>query len=201
MLLNKGVVSFGLAALTIGLVSTVSAQTVPHEFYHEKSLPISDQGDIFIHTYSLDFTKTSLNPSLNYETFPNPRNTSSIVKFFPHRLVAAASPGACFEITSEGPAGADPIISVQNHAGVWAWLADDNQGGGQFRARIYIKPVGQYEFRISQYTPGNNNDQLGIRVRKIKANSGSAINATSCRLSGVPFWQNDLNSGNPYNPS
>ena len=92
------------------------------------------------------------------------------------------------------------MVSVQNFAGNWTWLADDLSGGPQFFARFYIKPAAQNDVRISQYTNGNPNDQITVYVRKVKANPGATINASSCRLLNRPYWQMDLNSGNPYNP-
>lgn len=186
----------GLSAMaSFGL--SVSAFGQPYQHYQEKSAPNTGDMSVF-HHYFLDFTTSSANPAYNWPTFTNPRNNSSVVRYAPHRITAAVSPGGCFEISSSAPMGSDILLSVQNNAGTWKFIADDNAGLGQFLARVYVKPSAQYEFRISEYSPGNNSNQPNIYVKKLKLNPGSSINSSSCRVSGIPYWQHDLNSGNPY---
>jgi hypothetical protein len=188
-----------LAVLAAGWAASASAQGGPFNTFSEYVAP--NKGNL-VHAfmYDLDFTKTSVNPAINYATFPNPKAPQFIVKFSPQFFSTQVAPGSCYEIQSSGPVGSDLILSVLNQAGNWVWLADDNDGNRQFRARVYIKSGAQYNVRISEYSP-NNNDQNGIAVRKFNLDPGDVITATSCRSAGVPFWQPDLNGGNPYNPS
>jgi hypothetical protein len=186
--------------LAAGLATSAFAQIAPFHAYTEQPAP--NKGEtVNALQFDLDFTKTSLNPAINYPTFPNPKFPQRIVKYEPYSFTASLTPGGCFEMASVGPTGSDLLLSVQNQGGYWVWLADDNGGNGQFKARLYIKSGAKYTVRISQSTTPNNNDQNGILVRKINADPGSAITASSCRVPGVPFWQPDLNLGNPYNPS
>lgn len=184
----------GLATLAIGFAT--SAHAYPYQFYQEETAVNYGDESLFWH-FGLDFTATSANPANNFLTFTNPRSTLT-VKYHPLSIVSL---GGCYEIHTTGASGSDPIISVQNQAGTWTWLADDNGGNGQFWARVYLKPSGSNELRISQYSNGNTNDQLEVYVRKVKADPDSVITAHSCRLSGTPFWQYDQNSGNPYSRS
>lgn len=189
-----------LATLAAGLATTAFAQVGPYNFFSENPAP--NKGDVMQGIqYDLDFTKISINPAINYSTFPNPKAPQNIVKFSPQFFFSNIAPGACYEINSAGPAGSDLILSVMNQAGNWVWLADDNAGGGQFRARLFIKPGAQQVIRISEYASPNNNNQNGIIIRKLNLDPGAAITAISCRQAGTPFWQRDLNLGNPFNPS
>lgn len=192
--------AIGLSALAVGLATSAFGQVSPNSFYQEQAAP-NKQNAMAYFTYDLDFTKTSVNPAINYFTAPNPRSPANIVKFRPHTFVAAIGPGACFEISSSGPAGSDLILSVENQAGNFVWVADDNAGGGQFRARLYMNGSAQYTVRISEYFSPNNNNQNAINIIKVNADPGAAITAASCRVNGMPFWQYNLNAGNPYNPS
>lgn len=144
----------------------------------------------------MDFTKTSANPVYNFQTFTNTQSGGT-VNYYPLKIIIL---GGCYEIHTTGAAGSDPIISVQNQAGTWTWLADDPGGAPQFYVRVYLNPPSQNEMRISAYRNGNAKDQITVAVRKVKANPGSTINSSSCRLLNKPYWQADLNSGNPYNP-
>lgn len=189
----------GVSVLAAGMAASAFGQFTPIEFYREQAAP--NKGDMAMHhNYNLDFTTNSANPAFNYFTFPNPKAPGFIVKYQSHTFVSAFAPGACFEIVSSGPNGADVILSVFNQAGAWTWLADDNAGNRQFRARIFLPGFAQYAVRISEYSPNNPNNQTHINVRKYNLDGGAAITATSCRLNGVPFWQPNLNGGNPYNP-
>jgi hypothetical protein len=189
-----------LSALTAGLVTSAFGQAGPFNFFQEQLAPI--KGNLMhAFQYDLDFTKVSINPAINYATFPNPNAPQFIVKFSPQFFASNIAPGACYEIQSSGPVGSDLLLSVLNQAGNWVWLADDNDGNGQFRARLFIKSGAQQNVRISEYASPNNNNQNGIVVRKFFLDPGSVITATSCRAVGVPFWQMDLNLGNPFNPS
>jgi hypothetical protein len=182
------------------MATSAFAQVAPNSFYQEQPAP-AKQSAMAYFSYDLDFTKTSINPAINYYTAPNPRAPGNIVKFRPHTFVAAIGAGACFEISSSGPAGSDLILSVANQAGNYVWVADDNAGGGQFRARMYLPASAQYTVRISEYFSPNNNNQNAIGIIKVNADPGSAITASSCRTAGMPYWQPNLNAGNPYNPS
>lgn len=187
----------GLATLVMGFGTSAHAQASPYQFYQEE-VAVNWQDESLWWNFDIDFTKTSVNPLFDFWTFTNPRSGGT-VKSYPFKLVAAV--GTCYEIHTTGAAGSDPMVSVKNYAGNWTWLADDNGGvSPQFFARFYIKPPAQYDLRISEYTNGNPNDQITVIVRKVKANPGATINSSSCRLSGAPYWQEDLNSGNPYNP-
>jgi len=190
----------GLSVLAAGLATTAFAQGGPFNTFSEYSAP--NKGDL-VHAfmYDLDFTKTSVNPAINYATFPNPKAPQFTVKFSPQFFSTLIAPGSCYEIQTSGPVGSDLLLSVMNQAGTWVWLADDNDGNRQFRARMFIRSGAQYNVRISEYTSPNNNDQNGVAVRKFNLDPGAAITATSCRAAGVPYWQPDLNGGNPYNPS
>jgi hypothetical protein len=189
-----------LSVLAAGLAASAFGQAGPYKLYSESLAP--NKGDMANGLqYDLDFTKTSLNPALNYPTFPNPKAPQNIVKFHPHFFFINIAPGACFEIQSSGPVGSDILISGRNQAGNYVWLADNNDGNGQFRVRIFIKSGAQNHVRIHEAKSPNNNNQNGIVVRKLNRDPGAAITATSCRAVGVPFWQSDLNFGNPYNPS
>lgn len=199
--------AISLAALAAGFGTSAFGQVLPYESYQEQPAP-TKQSAMAYFGYDLDFTKTSVNPNNNYQFFQNPRNPVQNVKYQPQIFTAAVGSGACFEISSgSAPAGSDLLLSVQNTAGNWVWLADDNAGGGQFRARLYIPAQAQYSVRISEYqtwvSEGQQNtlNQANISMIKVNADPGSTISASSCRQTGVPFWQPNLNSGNPYNPS
>lgn len=190
----------GISVLAAGLAASAFGQAGPYKFTAEY-LGLN-KGDLLAGLqYDLDFTKTSVNPALNYPTFTNPRDARFTVKFHPHFFSTQVGPGSCYEIQSSGPAGSDLLLSVQNAAGAFVWLADDNNGGGQFRARLYVRPGAQTITRISEFTSPNNLNQNGIIVRKFNLDPGIAITPTSCRAAGVPFWQIDVNGGNPLNPS
>jgi hypothetical protein len=192
--------AISLSALAVGLATSAFGQIAPVLSYMDE--PVTAKGQTYLTLRpDLDFTKTSANPAADFPTFPNPRNPGNIVKYYTLNLVAAQFPGGCFEIASFGPAGSDVILSVQNQAGTWKWLADDNSGGGQFRARIYLPDNASYLARISEYSSPNNNNTNSIDFMKVNRDGGSAITATSCRATGMPFWQPNLNSGNPFNPS
>jgi len=198
--------AIGLAALVAGMATTAFGQVAPYRSYQEQPAP-NKQNAIAYFGYDLDFSKTSANPNNNYPFFPNPRNPVQNVKYMPQIFTAATGSGACFEIASTStPAGSDLLLSVQNAAGNWVWLADDNAGAGQFRARMYIPAQAQYSVRISEYvtwvSEGQQNtlNQANIGGIKVNADPGSAITASSCRIAGMPFWQPNLNGGNPYNP-
>lgn len=184
----------GAATLALGFATSAHAEYL---FYQEETAVNYGDESIFWF-FDLDLTKTSANSAYNFPTFTNPRSGST-VKYYPLNLVSL---GGCYDIHTTGASGSDPIISVQNQAGTWTWLADDNAGSAQFWVRVYIKPSAINELRISEYTNGNNNDQLQVDIKRVKADPGSTINgAQSCRQSGMPYWQYDLNSGNPYDPS
>ena len=184
----------GLAALVAGFATT--AHAYPYQFYQEETAVNYGDEALFWH-FGLDFTATSSNSGENFQTFTNPRSGGT-VKYYPLSIVSL---GGCYEIHTTGFSGSDPIVSVQNQSGTWNWLADDNAGSAQFWIRAYIKPSAQNEFRISEYS-SNSNNQLQVYVKKIKADPGETINgAQSCRQSGMPYWQYDLNSGNPYDRS
>ncbi len=185
----------GLATLAMGFATSAHAQNSPYQFYQEETA-VAWQSESLYWTFDVDFTKTSANPLYNFTTFTNPR-TGGTVNSYPLKIVSL---GGCYEIRTTGATGSDVLLSVQNYNNVWTWLADDNGGNGQFFARVYIKPPAQYDLRISEYTNGNANDQITVIMRKVKANPGSTINSSSCRLLNQPYWQMDLNSGNPYNP-
>lgn len=184
----------GFAALAAGFATNAHAN--PFQFYQEETAV--NYGDEALYwSFDLDFTATSANPANNFFTFTNPRSGGT-AKYYGLSIVSL---GGCYDIHTTGASGSDPIISVQNQAGTWNWLADDNGGNGQFWARVYLKPSGANELRISEYS-SNSNNQLQVYVKKIKADPDSIINgAQSCRQSGMPFWQYDLKSGDPYNPS
>ena len=188
-----------LWVLAAGLGTSAFAQSQPFEFFHEELAP--NKGDVhWYYQYDLDFTKTSANPALNYPTFPNPKAPGSIVKFQTHSFMPGIGTGSCVEIESFGPLASDLVLSVTNQAGTWKALADDNVAGTHhFKARLFLKFAVSYTVRIHEYS-SNPNNQNTISVKKINLNPGSAINATSCRVAGLPFWQSDLNLGNPYNP-
>jgi len=186
----------GAATLALGFATSAHAQSSPGQFYQEE-VATTYQSEALFWFFDVDFTKTSANPIDNFQTFPNPRSGGT-VNYYPLRIVSL---GGCYDIHTTGASGSDPIISVQNQAGTWTWLADDNAGSAQFWVRVYLKPAGTNELRISAYSNGNSNDQIQVYVKKVKADPGSTINSQSCRQSSMPYWQSDLNSGNPYNPS
>jgi hypothetical protein len=196
-------IALGLSALAVGLATSAFGQVAPpgpYQFYSENPAP--NKGNLAGgQQYDLDFTKKSLDPAIDYPTFPNPKAPQNIVKYQDHFFAANVGLGACFEIASSGPAGSDLVVSAQNQAGTHVWLADDNNGNGQFRLRFFIKAGAQYHVRVHEYSSPNNNNRDGIIVRKFNLDPGAAITATSCRAAGVPYWQFDLNGGNPYNPS
>jgi len=199
--------AISLAALAAGLATSAFGQQSPYESYQEQPA-LHKQDALAYFGFDLDFTKKSANPNIDYPTFPNPRNTANIVRYKPYSLVAASGSGACFEIFSNtAPAGSDLLLSVQNAANQWVFLADDNAGNGQFWARVYVTNGQGVTLRISEYVTRLANGQLNtlnqanIGVVKVNADPGGAVTATSCHLSGKPFWQFNANSGNPYNPS
>jgi hypothetical protein len=199
--------AISLAALAAGLGTSAFGQVAPYESYQEQPAPNKQNPQAYF-GFDLDFSKKSANPNIDYPSFSNPRNPVQNVRYMPYSLVAGSGSGACFEISSNSaPAGSDLLLSVQNAAGNWVWLADDNAGNGQFFARIYVPNGSGAMVRISEYvtwiSEGQQNtvNQANIGVVKVNADPGSAVTASSCRLSGKPFWQSNLNSGNPYNPS
>jgi hypothetical protein len=197
---SKIMKAVGLSVLAAGLASTAFGQAGPYQLFSEAPAP--NKGDMSAGLqYDLDFTKKSFNPALDYPTFPNPKAPQNIVKFKPHFFFENQAPGACFEIQSTGPVGSDLVVSAMNQAGTYVWLADDNAGNRQFRLRFFIKSGAQYHLRVHEYVSPNNNDQNGMVLRKLNLDPGAAITATSCRAAGVPYWQIDLNGGNPFNPS
>jgi hypothetical protein len=191
----------GAAVLAIGFAKP--AHAFPYLFYRERTAV--NYGDVISNMdFDLDFTTTSANGGNQFLTFTNPRS-NTYVKYFPLTIFAAG----CYEIQSAaGAQGADPIISVKNQSGTWNWLADDNAGYAQFRVRVYITSsdpaINSPEasgLAIAGYTYSNKNDVIDVWIKKIKANPGETVNgAQSCRQGGIPYWQSDLNSGNPYNP-
>jgi len=199
MHLGKITKMVGLVVMASGFATTAFSQAAPYLYHQEKSAPNTGDMSLFQH-FAVDFTANSANPAYNLPTYPNPRFSTNIVRYFKHVIVAGVNPGGCYEITSSGAAGSDPIISAQNNSGTWNYLADDNNGSSQFRARVYIKPSAQYEFRISEYNSGNNNNQIQVYVKKLNLSaypgSGNPT-ASMCYQLGVPYWQSDLNSGNP----
>jgi hypothetical protein len=192
--------AIGLSALAVGLATSAFGQTGPYQFFSQYLAP--NKGDLVsFQQYDLDFTKKSLDPALDYPTFPNPRAPQNIVKFQPHFFAVNFGFGSCFEIISTGPAGSDLAVSALNQSANYVWLADDNYGGGQFRLRFFIKAGPQFHVRVHEYASPNNNNRSNIIVRQLNLDPGAAITATSCRAAGLPYWQYDLNAGNPYNPS
>jgi hypothetical protein len=199
--------AISLAALAAGLGTSAFGQVAPYQSYQEQPAPNKQNPQAYF-GFALDFSKKSANPNIDYPSFPNPRNTVQNVRYMPYSLVAGSGSGACFEISSNSaPAGSDLLLSVQNAANNWVFLADDNAGNGQFWARIYVPNGHGVTVRISEYltwiSEGQQNtvNQANIGVVKVNADPGSAVTASSCRVSGKPFWQPTLNSGNPYNPS
>jgi hypothetical protein len=191
--------AISLSALAAGLATSAFAQTAPFQFYLEQPAP--NPGNLAgVQEYDLDFTKTSLNPAINYPTFPNPKFPQNIVRYQPHNFTASVGLGACFEISSSGPVGSDLIVSVQNQAGTWVWLADENAGNHQFRARFFIRAGLPRALRVSESKSPNPNNQNRITVRKLNQTPGTAITATSCRVAGLPYWQLDVNGGYPILP-
>jgi hypothetical protein len=189
----------GFAVMTAGFATTAFAQSSPYIYHEEDPAPNVGNISLFQH-FAVDFTANSANSAYNMPTFPNPKATSLIVRYFPYSIVAAVSPGGCYEITSSGASGSDPLLSVQNNAGTWKALSDDNGGNLQITARVYVKPSARYEFRISEYASGNSNNQIQVYVKKLNlsAYSGSGTPpSSSCYIQGVPYWQSDLLSGNP----
>ena len=199
--------AISLAALAAGLGTSAFGQVAPYESYQEQPAPNKQNPQAYF-GFDLDFSKKSANPNIDYPSFPNPRNPVQNVRYMPYSLVSSVGSGACFEIFSNSaPAGSDLLLSVQNAAGNWVWLADDDAGNGQFWARIFVPANSGQTVRISEYvtwiSEGQQNtlNQANIGVVKVNADPGSAVTASSCRVSGRPFWQSGLNSGNPYNPS
>lgn len=151
-------------------------------------------GDMFFyHNFDIDFSKSSSAfPSRNFPTWTAPNGHS--VEYF--SFYPKGSPG-CFEITSELTSGVDPILYIQNASGTWVTFADDNAGNAQFRARVYMYSHEDRNLRISPYYNSDTNIQVFLTVKSIKANPGSTINSQSCRQSGMPYQEQNLNGGNP----
>jgi hypothetical protein len=190
-----------LAAASLALAASVHATTSAR--FQDFNLAPAYQSPYLEKSFYIDYSMASAAfPSRNFPTWANP-NGGATVEYFTQMLNSDVSPsGTCYDIsTGSASSGADPIAHVMNGAGTWMKLADDNAGSNMFRARVFVTPRAQREIRISPYFASGTNDQVYLTVKKIRANGGSAINAQSCRQTGVPFHQFDLNGGNPYDPS
>ncbi len=191
-----------VAAISLTMGLTGVAEAANSGVFLDKSNAPAFQGQYFETYFEIDFSKASaMFPSRNYLTWVNPTsNPPQTVDYFTQYLNSDNTPyGTCFEINSEmpGSTGSDPIIHTRNAAGAWVALADDNAGYSQFRARIFVTPRAQNEYRISHYFTSGTNESFYLRIKKINADPGLTINSQSCRLSGIPFHQADQNGGNP----